>query len=361
LRICVAILLALSSIASAAVDEPHEPALTAAIAKRMAATEAPGLSVAIVRNGSIIFEHGFGRRGLHGPPVDGNTEFEVGSLTKQFTAAAILQLKERGRLSLDDRLAKYIPDFPHADELTLRELLNQTSGLSDFVLTNHFLKISHSLPGSFERIAHMASGPLHFVPGSKWEYSNTNYIALGRVIERASGESYNDYVRRHLFQPAGMSRSTTIAHEPAVSDMAAGYWRGMQMKGPLVPAPRALESWFWSAGDIVSTAGDIARWDIALQSGKIIDSADFALMTEPARLTSGKTDDYAFHWWTDPLRGHRLRSGLGDTYGSSSADDLFPDDHLAIIVLENMAVEPNGSSDAAAKMAAALFAAIEAR
>jgi len=332
--------------------------VNSAVKERMASTGAPGVSVAIVRAGRIVYAQGFGVGRLGGRTVDPDTRFEIGSLTKQFTAAAILQLKERRKLSLDDRLAKFVPQFPHAREITLRQLLNQTSGLPDFMTVNHFLHISHSTPGGFSKIERMASGPLHFMPGSHWEYSNTNYIVLGRVVEIASAQPYDTYVRDHVFTPAAMRQSSTIAGERALK-RATGYWRGLQMKGALRPAPSTLESWTWSAGDIVSTAGDIARWDIALESGKIISKADFQLMTTPARLSSGKIDDYGFHWWTDPQQGHRLFSGLGDTYGFSSANDIFPDDDIAIIVLENMAVNPDGSSDAAEGIAEAIFKAIQ--
>lgn len=329
-----------------------------AIQRSIQSTGAIGASVVIVRGGAIVYERSFGKRAGGAGAATRDTRFEIGSLTKQFTAAAILQLKEHGRLRLDDPLSAYVPGFPHAREVTLRQLLSQTSGLPDFMETNHFLHLSHTTAGSVRAVERMASGPLHFAPGSRWEYSNTNYFALGRVIEVASGETYDTYVRVHLFVPAGMTHSATIAQEARIKDLATGYWRGMRGRGPLTPAPSTLQSWTWSAGDIVSTAGDVARWDIALADGRIISRADFGLMTRPAKLTNGKTVDYAFGWWTDPLMGHRLFAGLGDTYGFSSANEVFPDDHLAIIVLENVAVTPRGESDAAGSVAADTFKAL---
>ena len=189
--------------------------VTAAIERRAQSTGAPGLAVAIVRNQTLVYVRGFGVRRLGGPLVDTNTRFEIGSLTKQFTAAAVLQLKEQHKLALDDRLAKYVPAFPHADRITLRELLNQVSGLPDFMETNGFLELAQRTPGGFAQIEKLVTGPLHFAPGSQWEYSNTNYIALGRVIEVVSGERYDDYVRRHLFEPAHMQHSATISDEAA--------------------------------------------------------------------------------------------------------------------------------------------------
>jgi len=205
---------------------------------------AVGIAVAVMQRGSLVYAHGFGLRDRHSRmPVDVNTRFEIGSDTKQFTAAAILQLKEQGRLTLDDRLAKYVPEFPHAKELTLQELLYQTTGLFDYVNTNHMVQITQSYAGSFEKIERMTTGPLHFTPGSHWEYSNTNYIALGRVIEVVSGESYDSYIRRHLFAPVGMNASATIDYEQHIADMATGYWRGMRKAGPLIVAPKIGASW----------------------------------------------------------------------------------------------------------------------
>lgn len=318
----------------------------------MQAARTPGLAVAVIRHGQIVYARSFGKRSLHGPPVDLQTRFEIGSDTKQFTAAAILQLKERGKLSLDDRLVNYIPAYPHAREITLRELLDQTSGLPEFMMTNHFVHIVQTSQGSLIRIERMASGPLHFTPGSRWEYSNTNYIALGRVIEVASGLPYARYLREHLFAPAGMQQTTTIAGEGAVTDMSEGYWRGLRNNGPLEQAPNLGESWTWSAGDIVSTVGDLAKWDRALLQGKIISPADFALMTTPATLADGKRDDYGFGWWIDPVHGHTDIYHDGDTLGMSSSNNIFPQDDLQIVVLENQA------RDAASNTAGKVFEAL---
>lgn len=355
-RLLSAVLVAhLSAVAPAKDAVLNTQPVTAAIERRMAITHAPGVSVAIVHNGRIIYKRGFGLCRIGGPKVDINTRFDIGSLTKQFTAAAILQLKERGKLSLADRLSKYVPSFPHADEITLLQLLHQTSGLPDYALTNHFIAISHASPGSLAKIERLASGPLHFPPGSRWEYSNTNYAALGRVIEVVTHQNYNAYVRRYLFEPAGMRHSGMLSDKDFISNVAVGYWHGMQMKAPLQPAPATIESWTTAVGNVISTADDIARFDVALRRGVIIAKSDYELMTAPARLANGKVDDYAFHWWTDPMHGHALLSGLGDTYGESSANDVFPRDRLTIVVLENIAQNPNGTFDAAADVAADAF------
>jgi CubicO group peptidase (beta-lactamase class C family) len=312
---------------------------------------APGAAVAIIRGGTVVFEHGFGQRRRNGGAVGIHTHFEIGSDTKQFTACAILQLKERGLLALDERLAKYVPEFPHAKAITLRELLDQTSGLPDFVMTNHFVQITQTSTGSFARIETMASGPLHFSPGSRWEYSNSNYVALGRVIEVVSREPYQRYVRDHLFAPARMRESGFISEEGSFPDMATGYWRGLR-GGRVVTAPEIGESWTRAAGDIVATVDDFARWDVALERGKVIDRGDLRDMMSPATLSDGKKDDYGFGWWIDPVRGYTDVYHDGDTYGMSSSNNIVPALHLDIIVLENE------SMDTASDLARAILSAL---
>ena len=297
---------------------------------------APGGAVAVVRNGQVIYAKGFGVRNIGSDvPTDMNTRFEIGSVTKQFTAAAILQLKEQGKLSLDDSLAKYVPVFPHAHEVTLRQLLNQVTGLPNYTDVDHFISIAKH-PGSFEKIEGLiAAQPLHFKPGTKWEYSNTNYIALGRVIEIVSGESYSEYIRRHLFAPADMTHSSTLAGEASVSDFATPYWRGMTNGEKLSPAEPLFDSWVTAVGDIVSTAGDLANWDIALESGKIVSPADFALMTTAGKLAGGASDGYGFGLQIDTVDGRKRVWHNGGTFGSSSSNVTFPQDGVDVIVLEN--------------------------
>lgn len=318
-------------------------ALTAAITAQLAPLHTTGAAVAVLEHGHIVYEHAFGERRLSGPPADVHTRFEIGSDTKQFTAAAILQLKERRRLSLDDRLAAYVPGFPHANELTIRQLLYQTSGLPDYLMTNHFIHIMQTTPGGLANIERFAAGPLHFKPGTKWEYSNSNYAALTAVIEAVSGEPYEQYVREHLFLRAGMRESTFVTHEREIADLATGYWRGLHRNGRLAPAPQPRPGWLTGDGNIVSTVGDLAKWDIALSSGKIVTREDYALMTAPATLANGKRDDYGFGFWIDPLDGHTDVHHEGDTYGMSSSNNIFPDDDMDVIVLANYGFDAAGS------------------
>lgn len=308
----------------------------------MRAQGVPGLEIAVVDGGRIVTDAAYGVRNVDTQqPVDVHTRFEIGSITKQFTAAAILQLKERGRLSLDDRLGKYVPQYVQGRAITLRQLLMQVSGIPNYTETRAFGKLITergttvvlTRSGNFDAIlAMIAHLPLHFKPGTKWEYSNTNYIMLGRVVEIASGMPWSEYVRTHIFVPAGMTESSFMEDEPHLTDMAVGY----------SPFPHALHltasfnGWASSAGTIVSTARDLARWDLALFGGKLVSAADLRLMVTPGLLPAmGVHSHYAFGWVVDRYDGQERIWHNGGTLGFSAANHYYPEQHEFIIVLTN--------------------------
>ena len=309
--------------------------VTAGVDKIIGVQKPVGAAVGVVENGKLVYLKTFGLRNVaKNEPVDENTVFEIGSVTKQFTAAAILQLQEAGKLSIDDKLAKYLPDFPHASEITLRQLLNQVSGLPDYLEHGDPTKQLAS-PGGLDAVAAHANGPLHFTPGTRWQYSNTNYYVLGKVVEKVSGQSWEAYVRAHIFAPAGMTHSAFVDDEPSLSDYAVGYWTGVHGNGSLEPAPLIHDAWAGGAGAILSTVADMAAWDDALTSGKIVSPADYALMSTPPTLPNGARDTYGMGLGVDPLDGHRRIWHNGGSLGSFTMNATYPDDHLDIIVFEN--------------------------
>jgi D-alanyl-D-alanine carboxypeptidase len=314
--------------------------IDAAITKQVDLQQVTGAAVGVYQDGTLVDLKTFGFRDLAKKlPVDADTRFEIGSVTKQFTAAAILQLQEQGKLSIDDPLAKYLPSFPHASEITLRQLLNQVSGLPNYT------EMAGANMGAFadlmttsnakDKIYAYVSKPLDFNPGTKWEYSNTNYWVLGNVVAVVSGESYEDYVREHVFKPAGMTHSGFVSDESSFDDFAIPYWQGAKNDGPTEPAPKMDESWPAGAGAIVSTIGDLAAWDMALASGKIISPQSFAEMSASGHLTSGKATNYGFGLEVGPHEGHERVAHEGGTVGSLSDNATYPADHLDIVVLEN--------------------------
>jgi D-alanyl-D-alanine carboxypeptidase len=307
--------------------------IDATIRREMQRGDIPGAALAVTRDGFIVYVSGYGSRKLDGPePVDPETHFEIGSITKQFTAAAILQLAETNKLSLDDRLSAHLPDFPHAGELTLRELLDQTSGLYDYIGKTEVFESASSVRGYDSVVAMIRNKPLAFRPGTQWAYSNTNYIALGRVIEVVSGLTYEAYVEGHLFKPAGMRETVTIDDESRLHDMATGYRLD---NGAIHPSPLFDSKWLWSAGEFVSTVGDLAKWDAALASGKILNTRDYVLMQTAGQASEHGAIGYGFASYIDTYDGHRRAWHSGLTLGFDAANVVFPSDHIAIIAFVN--------------------------
>jgi CubicO group peptidase (beta-lactamase class C family) len=313
-------------------------ALAAAVDARseaiVGAKNVPGLAVAVERHGEVVFERGYGladrSRNL---AATADTRFEIGSITKQITAACIMQLVEAGRISLDDHLGTYVSDYFVGRGVTIRQMLEQVSGIPEFLKGDDVVTAAGTEPATYATLLERVSAkPLDFAPGTRWEYSNTNYILLGRIIELVSRQSYEDYVRAHVFAPAGMTQSGFIDDETKLPAMARGYEgtsKGAQ------PAPPLRADWAASAGAIVSTVGDLIKWDDAFTSGKIVKPADAALMREPAKLADGSSTSYGFGWIADTLDGHPRVWHNGGTFGYYAVNATFPGDGETIVVLTN--------------------------
>lgn len=312
----------------------------------------PGLQIVVIDHGKIVRNEGYGLRNVATrQPVDTETGFEIGSITKQFTAAAILQLKERGKLSLGDPIGKYIPAYFTGRNITISQLLLQVSGIPSYTETKAFSKlvvmrgsaITLSHPGNFAAILAMIKNmPLAFAPGTKFQYSNSNYVLLGRIVEIASGMPWERYVATNIFRPAGMTHSSFMENESHIADMATGYtssracshWEA-RCHGYFIPTG-TFPGWAEGAGAIVSTAGDLARWDLALLSGKIVSKNDVQLMMTPAALPAFNADShYAFGWVIDRYDGQPRVWHNGGTFGFSATNELYPSLDQALIILIN--------------------------
>lgn len=303
----------------------------------------PGLQIVVVEQGRIVTDAAYGVRNVDSQvPVDRHTRFEIGSITKQFTAAAILQLRARNLLSLDDRLGKYVPQYARGRAITLRQLLMQVSGVPNYTDTRAFARLVRlrgstlvlAREGSFDAILAMIDRmPLDFAPGSKWQYSNTNYVLLGRVVEIVSGMTWERYVRKHLFAPAGMTESSFMEDEAQIADMATGY---AHVRHQLHPAG-SFNGWARAAGAIVSTASDLARWDIALFGGRIVGAADLRLMITPGTLPAlNPRSHYAFGWVVDRYDGQARVWHNGGTLGFSTSNEIYPGFAQYVIALTNL-------------------------
>jgi len=334
LRVALAAaLLPLPSAATAAAPPPLS------VDRILSKQKPPGAQVLMIDHGRVIEDRNIGVSDLTTKrPVDAHTRFEVGSVSKQFTAAAIMQLAERGKLSLSDPLGKWVPQYVRGRRITLEQLLWQVSGIPNYTDTPAFRKVIGVRNGRvvyFKRLdlnaalALIAKEPLHFRPGSAWEYSNTNYALLGTIVAAASGMPWRQYVRTHLFGPAGMTDSTSYGEPAARGVLATGYL--MNRKGEPLPAEPDRDE---GDGGVVSTAHDLAKWNDALFGGKIVSAKSLARMTTPGPHDAG-SGGYGFGLRIDTYDGVRRISHAGTDTGFTAANQVYPSLSQQVIVLTN--------------------------
>lgn len=303
----------------------------------MQRTGTPGVTILVAEHGHVVYRHAYGWRDReHHKPATLQTEYEIGSITKQFTAAAILQLQEAGKLHLDDKLSVYLPNVPHASEVTLRQLLSHTSGMPDY-LDAVDAAGAIDKPASFQKlVSYIAGKPLDFPPGSHWSYSNTGYLLAGRVIELVSHQTYRHYIQAHLLDRAGMTHTFTVADESRLPDMAIGYDRE---KGRIGRARTIAASVGWAAGYLVSTVDDLQKWNLALRSGKIVTPADYALMSTSVKTKQGDAG-YGLGLFVDDIDGQPRVGHTGGSLGFTTANEYFPRQHLQVIAYTNFVDNP---------------------
>ncbi len=300
-----------------------QDSLVAAIDRLLAAefiSDKPGGAVLVARNGQILYKKAFGMANLElDVPNSENTVFYIASNTKQMTAVAILQLMERGKLSLQDTIGKYVPCPPPASSITIRQLLSHTSGLV----------MNVTAPGFKEQ----AGKPLtEFAPGTKWNYSNTGYTVLGHIIEKVSGLPYGQYMQENIFKPAGMASSWVANNERLVKNRAAGYtsgkrgYRNMPLENP---------AGLYASGGVQSTILDMYRWNEALRSGVLLKKTTLDLAFAPQQLANGDTTTYGLGWHIWDLRGSKSCRHGGAVPGFFSETLYLPGENIFVVILQN--------------------------
>ncbi len=306
-----------------------------------------GLSIAIVRDGKTVVSKGYGLADIgRGIPATEDTVYRIGSVTKQFTAAAVLQLVEAGRLRLDDDLAPLLPDFPtQGRHVTVRHLLNHTSGIK-----NHTeLEGGHGEPGTTRQavVDLIAAQPFDFEPGEKRRYSNSGYVLLGLVIEKVTGASYASYLEGHVFEPLGLRRTSYCPDRTDGPGQARGY---VVADGKLVDAPAFEMAVPFAAAGLCSTVGDLLSWSTALRDGRVISEASYQQMTTPTELADGTTVPYGFGLAIGPLQGHAAEFDYGVINGFMSSLNYFPYASVSVAILANTFNEGPGLGPLAAPL-----------
>ena len=300
-------------------------------------------SVLVARGDQVLFNKAYGFANLEwNVPNAPEAKFRLGSVTKQFTAASILLLEERGKLSVQDAVKKYMPDAPSAwDKVTIFHLLTHTSGVPDFTRFPEYPKIEPFATTPAKLVALFRDKPLDFRPGEKWSYDNSGYVLLTYLLEKISGESYEKFVRENLFTPLGMTETGYDSNAAIIAHRAAGYSPG---RGGVENAGYINMTIPQGAGALYSTTGDLLKWERGLYGGKVLKAASLDKMTTPFK------SNYAFGLMVETVNGHKRISHGGGIEGFNTELAYYPDDQLAVVVLANL----NGpaAGDIATKLAA---------
>jgi D-alanyl-D-alanine carboxypeptidase len=303
-------------------------------ADALARTGVPSASVAVVKDGHIVYVKAYGDASIEPRrPATSQMRYSIGSISKQFTAAAILLLQEQGKLSLDDHVSKFIPDLTRANEVTIRQLLSHTSGYQDYWPQDYVFPMMLE-PVTARKILDLwARKPLDFDPGTKWQYSNTNYVIAGVIIERASGKPMLQFLRERIFAPLAMRSVTDIDQDRLSDSDPTGYMR--YALGPPRLAPKEGRGWLFAAGELAMTAEDLARWDVSLIEGKLLKPASYRQLETEVLLTNGTGARYGLGVSVGNMAGHRLIAHNGEVSGFTAQNMVYPEDRVAVAVLTN--------------------------
>jgi CubicO group peptidase (beta-lactamase class C family) len=317
------------------------------IIERQISASGPGGAVAVIRSGQLIHSAGYGMANIEwGQPVGSDTVFGLGSITKPFTATAIMLLERDGLLKTSDPLTNYLPGYDtHSATITLNHLLTHTSGVPNFVTRAGYWERVASLEHDQAQLrALFESLPLDFAPGERYSYSNSAYCLLGMVIERLSGMPYRAFVRQRIFSPLSMESSGYLDDVAVIPHQAARY--ALSDDGVPIHPPYVNHTLTYAAGALYSTVEDMARWDAALREARLLSHATLERMEQPTLLNDGRVAGYGLGWGLSTFRGRRVVHHAGGVPGYSSFMGRFVDDDLTIVILSNW-----GLFDAAAKLA----------
>ena len=298
----------------------------------------PGAALIVRRNGKTLFRKGYGLANLElGVKVEPDMVFRLGSITKQFTGVAILMLAEQGKLSLQDEIGNYIPDFPTGDKkVTILHLLTHTSGIKSHTDMEEWLPLVRKDMTPQELIAMSKGKPLEFAPGERWKYNNSGYIMLGAIIEKVSGRSYEDFVRENIFVPLGMKHSYYDRTERIIPRRVSGYEKGNQ---GFANAAYLSMTQPYAAGSLASSVDDMALWNDAVFAGKLLKKEWLDKAFTPYRLADGESTGYGCGWVIADLRDHRTIEHGGGINGFLSYALALPDDNVYVAILTNSAIE----------------------
>ncbi|MGA2571501.1 MAG: serine hydrolase domain-containing protein [Terracidiphilus sp.] len=320
-------------------------------------TGVPSASVAVVQHGKLVYTRAYGSARLAAGAalaVSATPEmrYSIGSISKQFTAAAILLLREQGKLSLDDPVGKYVPGLTRGDEVTIRQILSHTSGYQDYWPEDYVMTPMLKTVTAQQILDTWARKPLDFDPGTQWQYSNTNYVIAGRIVETVSGEPLFDFLTERIFRPLGMTSVwNSDANRLNPPDAAAFYRHAL---GPLRLAPKEGAGWMFAAGELAMTAHDLALWDQSLIAQSLLKAESYKEMFAEVKLKNGSGTHYGLGVEVMDRNGYRSIEHSGEVSGFVADNIVFVDLGAAVAVLTNQ--DAVGAASTIARMAAPLVA-----
>lgn len=307
-----------------------DKAATDALAK----SGVPSASVAVVKDGQIAYLHAYGKARLNSvTPAKPEMRYSLGSISKQFTATAILLLQEQGRLSLDDKVGKYLAELTRANEVSIRQLLSHTSGYQDYWPQDYVMPMMLEPVTAQKIVDTWARKPLDFEPGTKWQYSNTNYVIAGLIVEKASGVPLLQFLQEKVFAPLGMKSVADVDKVKLGDTDATGYLR--YALGPPRPAPKEGKGWLFAAGELAMPAEELAKWDISIINQSLLKPASYLAFETEVLLKNGLGTRYGLGVDVAKQFGHRALSHGGEVSGFTAENVVFPDERVAVVVLTN--------------------------
>ncbi len=295
--------------------------------------DAPGAVVLVAKSGKTVYRKAFGMANLeHNVKMAPDHVFEIGSITKQFTAVSILMLEEEGKLSLEDPITKFIENYPmHGHTITIHHLLVHTSGIKSYTSLESWRKLWRKDMNPMEMIDLFKNEPMDFAPGEKWSYNNSAYFMLGYIIEKASGMPYPEFLEKRIFSPLGMKNSYYGSMSAIIKNRAQGY----QKKEGYVNAEYLSMTQPYAAGSIMSTVDDLLTWQLAIQSNKLVKKETIQKAFTDYKLNDGKPTYYGYGWGLDEINGSPTLEHSGGIFGYTTNAIYLPKEDVYVVILDN--------------------------
>lgn len=293
----------------------------------------PGGAFLIAKDGKPLYQKAFGKANVE-LDVDLTPEsvFQIGSMTKQFTAVAVLMLEEQGKLNVNDPIAKYIADYPAGDKITIHHLLTHTSGIKDFTKMKTLRDIAQKEMTPKMMVDFFKNEPVDFAPGEKFDYNNSGYVVLGYIIELVSGEMYEDFIKKHIFEKAGMSQSYYATDRQVIRKRAYGYHK---KEHGFVNKTVISFSVPFSSGSLMSSVGDMLKWQNALNKNLLLNAESTKKTFSKYKLNNGEEFTYGYGWHIKELNGTPSREHGGSVFGFKSMGVYIPSEDIYVVGFSN--------------------------